>query len=82
MLADHRAGYRVDGKVPILVGLGVLTDPAAVAHDVIESDVADAIVRLPDCMGWTVAAAREHSADLPGGLKSPQVVKERKTAGR
>jgi hypothetical protein len=42
VLADHRAGHRIDGQVPVLVGLGVLPDPLATDHDVIESYMEDA----------------------------------------
>ena len=45
VLADHRASHRVDGEVAVLMRLGVLPDPAAADHDVVERDVEDAVSR-------------------------------------
>jgi|SRR5450755_3691524 hypothetical protein len=46
VLADHCARYRVDSEVPVLVGLGVLTDPLAVLDEVIERNVDTAALQV------------------------------------
>ena len=43
---DQRAGFRVDGEPAVLVGLGVLADALAAAHDVVEGDVHRAAVEV------------------------------------
>jgi hypothetical protein len=46
MLAEHRTGHRIDGQIPVLVSLGVLPDPLATDHDVIESDMKHAVDQI------------------------------------
>ncbi len=46
MLTKHCAGHRIDREVPVLVGLGVLADPKAIAHDVGVGEVEDAVVKV------------------------------------
>ena len=43
---DQRAGIRVDGQPAVLVGLGVLTNAAAAANDVVERNVHQGAVQI------------------------------------
>src|ERR1700704_6652239 len=44
VLPGHRARKRVNSQVPVLVGLGVLSDSATADHDVVEGNVKDAFL--------------------------------------
>jgi hypothetical protein len=42
MLADHRASYRINCEIPVLMGLRILADPLPFLDKVVEGKVEDA----------------------------------------
>jgi hypothetical protein len=46
VLADHCARYRIDGEIPVLMGLRVLADPLAVLDKIVEGKVKNAAFQI------------------------------------